>query len=334
MSVIKNGFVISLDFELYWGVRDSRGKEYFTSLANVHEVIPQLLTLFNKYNVACTWATVGAICIKDYDNFIQNIPKQVPSYKDENFSPFNDLEYLSSINSQVLFAPNLLNKIKKTKNQEIGSHTFSHYYALEYGQKVEEFEADLNACNNVFEKENITVTSLVFPRNQFNAEYLSVCKKVGYTAYRGNPSHWAYKAENREDRSVYKRVFRLIDCYIPLSGSLRQQVIKESNSGMVNIPASIFFRSYNPKVRFLDGLKLWRLKWSMTRTAKKGGVFHLWWHPHNFGQYINENLNQVEQLLKHYQYLNKKYNFESLTMEQITIKYLEENNEKNTSIRT
>ena len=324
-KVVTKSFIISLDFELFWGVRDTRGDEYFDTLKKVHDVVPQLLTLFAKYDVACTWATVGALCAENFETFIQHTPKQVPSYESKVFSPFNDLDYLSTIDSKVLFAPELVKAIKKAKNQEFASHTFSHYYALEQGQTIEEFESDLVACSEVIGKENIQLQSLVFPRNQFNPEYLKVCKNVGYTSFRGNPSHWAYKAESREKRSIVKRVFRLLDCYIPLSGSLRQQVKLDSDSGMVDVPASIFFRPYSSKLSFLDGLKLWRLKWSMTRTAKKGGVFHLWWHPHNFGQNMAENLRQIEELLKHYQVLNEKYNFKSLTMEQAVSRFLEEN---------
>lgn len=320
-----NKFVVSLDFELYWGVRDTRGQEYFNILKSVRKVVPQLLELFDKYDVACTWATVGALCAEDYQTFLQHAPKQLPSYEDKTFSPFSDLDYLSSIDNHVLFAPELVSSIQGAKNQELASHTFSHYYALEEGQNIDEFEADLVACSNIVAKKNIKFKSLVFPRNQFNHEYLSVCKRMGYTSFRGNPSYWAYQAENRKSRSIVKRIFRLFDCYIPLSGSLRQEVKLDFLSGMIDVPASIFFRPYNPKLRFFDGLKLWRLKWSMTRTAKNGGVFHLWWHPHNFGQYLQENLQQIEVLLEHYHFLNKKYNFQSLTMQQAATNFLDEN---------
>ena len=320
-----NRFIISLDFELYWGVRDIRGEEYFNRLKRVNEVIPRLLSLFDKYDVACTWATVGAICVRDYKDFIYHIPTQLPSYENNTFSPFNDLDYLSSIDNQILFAPNLVKLIKSTKNQEFASHTFSHFYALEQGQTIDEFEADLYSCKRASGKHGLQLKSLVFPRNQFNSEYLEVCKKMGFSSYRGNPSHWAYQAESRETRSILNRAFRLLDCYIPLSGSLRQNVKLDLSSGMVDVPASIFFRPYSHKLRFLDSLKLWRLKWSMTRTAKKGGVFHLWWHPHNFGQNMIVNLKQIEEILKHYNFLNKKYNFKSVTMEQAAISFLEDN---------
>jgi hypothetical protein len=329
-----NKLVVSLDFELFWGVRDSRSEEYFDTLRAVHQVIPKILNLFEKYDVACTWASVGALCAENYNEFIKYKPSLSPSYDKEVFSPFNDLDYLSSLDESLLFAPKLVSAIQKSAKQEFASHTFSHYYALEQGQCIEEFESDMNACSKIVENKHIELKSLVFPRNQFNAEYLKACKKLGYKAYRGNPSHWAYSAESREGRSTLKRAFRLIDSYFPLSGSLRQQVKLDPSSGMVDVPASIFFRPYSPKLRFLDGLKLWRLKWSMTRTAKKGGVFHLWWHPHNFGQFMDENLKQIEVVLKHYQVLNKRYGFKSMTMAEVATNFLEDINEKNTNTRT
>lgn len=318
-------FVISLDFELFWGVRDSRGEEYYQQLLNVHEVVPKLLKLFEKYEISCTWATVGALGAEDYDAFIDSMPEKLPSYENKKFSPFNDLGGLTSLDARILFAPTLVKKINGTERQELASHTFSHYYALEKGQVIEEFEADLVACSTTLSNNSSTIKSLVFPRNQFNPEYLSACKKNGYTTYRGNPSHWAYCAENRKSRSALKRLFRFVDSYIPLSGSLRQRVMLDAKSGMVDVPASIFFRPYNPKLKFLEGLKLRRLKWSMTQTAKKGQVFHLWWHPHNFGKYSTENLMQVEDLLLHFSCLNKKYNFMSVTMDEAKNCFFEEN---------
>lgn len=322
---IDSSLIISLDFELFWGVRDSRGEEYFETLKNVHEVIPQLLILFEKYDISCTWASVGALFAESYEDFNIHKPSIVPSYEEQKFSPFNDLGYISSIDDKLLFAPQLISAIKNAPKQEFASHTFSHYYALEKGQTEKEFEADLEACNTIASNLKTKMTSLVFPRNQFNSAYLKICKKLGYTAYRGNPKHWAYQAESRENRSLLKRIFRLVDCYLPFSGSLRQEVKKDAASEMIDVPASIFFRPYSPKLSFFDGLKLWRLKWSMTRTAKKGGVFHLWWHPHNFGKYTDENLKQVEILLKHYELLNKKYNFQSNTMEQVANDFLAKN---------
>ena len=49
---MKNNFgklVISLDFELFWGIRDKRSLEdYGDNLLNVHKVLPQMLEKFNN----------------------------------------------------------------------------------------------------------------------------------------------------------------------------------------------------------------------------------------------------------------------------------------------
>ncbi|MFP3339900.1 hypothetical protein R0J91_18120, partial [Micrococcus sp. SIMBA_131] len=57
-----SAFVLSLDFELLWGVYESRGSEYYPAIENVFKVVPNLLGLFEKYGISCTWATVGALC--------------------------------------------------------------------------------------------------------------------------------------------------------------------------------------------------------------------------------------------------------------------------------
>lgn len=312
-------FIISLDFELYWGVRDTRGPEYFESLNRVHTIVPQLIKLFNNYNIACTWATVGAICASDISDFENSKPSIQPTYSLTNFSPYNELDYIKTLDKELLFAPDLVDLIAKSNKQELASHTFSHYYALEQGQDIDQFKADLTACSDILKNKNIPLKSLIFPRNQFNSEYLMVCKELGYSCFRGNPEHWAYRAESREQRSIIKRAFRLIDSYIPLSGSLRQAVIIDENSGLVNVPASLFLRPWSNRFSILEPLRLWRIKWSMTRTAKKGGIFHLWWHPHNFGCNTLENLTFLEEILKHYKHLNEQYDFESLTMEQVAL---------------
>ena len=53
-------FVISLDFELIWGVRDKRTiQSYGENLRGVHQAIPRLLNLFDQYKIKGTFATVG-----------------------------------------------------------------------------------------------------------------------------------------------------------------------------------------------------------------------------------------------------------------------------------
>ncbi len=49
----------------------------------------------------------------------------------------------------------------------------------------------------------------------------------------------------------------------------------------------------------------------MTYAAENGRLFHLWWHPHDFGLNTDKNLANLKEILEHYEFLNQKYGFES-----------------------
>jgi hypothetical protein len=47
-------FVLSLDFELLWGVRDKRTvADYGSNILGVRRVVPALLDLFTQRHIAC-----------------------------------------------------------------------------------------------------------------------------------------------------------------------------------------------------------------------------------------------------------------------------------------
>lgn len=52
----------------------------------------------------------------------------------------------------------------------------------------------------------------------------------------------------------------------------------------------------------------------MMYAAKKGKIFHLWFHPHNLGMEYIKNLKMLESILIYYKYLNKKYGMISCNM--------------------
>ena len=56
------------------------------------------------------------------------------------------------------------------------------------------------------------------------------------------------------------------------------------------------------------------IKSEIQKAAQNGEVYHLWWHPHNFGIHQEANFKFLESILKHYQYLNVTYQFSSCTM--------------------
>lgn len=314
-------FVISLDFELFWGVRDKRTIEnYGTNILGVQLAIPAMLSLFDKYGVKGTFSTVGFLFAKNKEELLASCPEMKPLYKEANLSPYNSFDAVghNEQDDPYHFGYSLLQQVKEKNHHEIGTHTFCHYYCLEPGQTPDAFRQDLLAAKKIAAARGIVVRSLVFPRNQFNEEYLSVCREVGIDSYRGNPASWLYAGRNKNEESLLRRAFRFADTYLNLTGHHCHTKEYVMSSSLVNIAASRFLRPFSPKLAILDGLRLRRIKRAMLHAAKHKKLFHLWWHPHNFGVNLQQNINFLEKILQYYQQLQRDYYFNSITMSGLT----------------
>jgi hypothetical protein len=55
----------------------------------------------------------------------------------------------------------------------------------------------------------------------------------------------------------------------------------------------------------------------MRNAAKKNEIFHIWWHPHNFGVDTDENLAFLSRVLEEYEELRERYGMKSMTMAEL-----------------
>ena len=319
----EGAFVISLDFELMWGMFDKvTHDEYGAQLDGVSSAIPKILALFQEYSIHATWATVGMLMFENVDELRYALSGMTvrPQYTNKEYSAYRHAgEGALYALPHRYFASHLVKKIIETPNQELASHTFSHYYCLEEQQIDTEnaFTADAEALQNVAQKFNRTLQSIVFPRNQWNTEALTVLKKLGYKTFRGTENHILYNAKNdSRQNNPLLRIFRLIDNYINISGhhTYKLTSVQSSDTGLVNVPSSRFLRPYSKLFAFMEPLRLRRIKNTMTHAAKNGEIYHLWWHPHNFGINQEENLSFLKSILEHYKYLETKYGMKSRSM--------------------
>src|SRR5690606_3897490 len=161
-------FSISLDFELHWGRFDKVAlPDWENYYLRTRMAIPKILQLFDTFGVEATWATVGMLFANSLKEWLEYAPISKPSYKDNVFSPYHWLLDNPLAAETCLFAPDLIQQILHTPGQELGSHTFSHYYTLAKGQTEGQFRDDLIAAQRIAsEKFGVQLTSLVFPRNQ------------------------------------------------------------------------------------------------------------------------------------------------------------------------
>ena len=145
-------FVISLDFEIYWGVRDVvKLADYRDRLLGVRQVIPRLLKVFNDYNIHATFATVGFLFFSNKNQLLLNLPHKLPQYENDNLSPYcGHFNLIGEDENQDPFHfGNKLILLIRDSGQEIGSHTFSHYYCLEKGQTKEDFFEDIKVAKSL-----------------------------------------------------------------------------------------------------------------------------------------------------------------------------------------
>ncbi|UZH55506.1 polysaccharide deacetylase family protein [Salinimicrobium tongyeongense] len=315
---MKNGaFVISLDFELLWGVFDvvdyKKKVEYFE---NTRKFVPLVLKSFEQYGIHATWAVVGMLFNDSWEEWKSNYPAETPSYNNPSLSAYRFGEsIISSKTKDLVFAPQLIQQIKETPGQEVGTHTYSHYYCREQGQRKEEFALDLHKALEVAKKLNIKLSSLVFPRNQFKVEYLKICMDMGIKNVRSNPVSWYW--QDTQSISFSTRLFRSGDAYLPFGKKTYSISEIPLKSGLpVEQMASRFFRPVEGNW-FLRKLKLERIKNEMTMAAKNQEIYHLWWHPHNFGDCPAESLIDLNLILDHFYDLQKKYDFQTANMEEI-----------------
>lgn len=304
-------FVISLDFELIWGLAGWNKKQidsYLPNLQNATKALKYIIATLSKYKIKCTIGYVGFMGYQSVDDLISHLPQILPQYENMSFSSVHSLIPLINViyPKELFFCPTILKELEAEPLIELASHTFSHYYCLEKGQNEEAFRQDIQKAQ---EQGNGKLHSIIYPRNQVSQRYLKICKENGFTHYRGNLPNLLYKAKKTTSRYSLTGALRFLDTYINLFG--HHCFKAQEHEGLINIPGSYFLRPYCHKLKILEKIKLRRIKSSMHYAATHNQIFHLWWHPHNFGLNLQENIQELEELCIYYKYLEKKYSYSS-----------------------
>jgi len=305
----KSRLIISLDFELHWGVFDTLADGYNKNLEGTREAIKEILELFKKYNISATWATVGMLFNENKEDYERYKPHKLPTYKNMKVDAYKVKVGKNEQDDLYHYAYDVIKLILSYPNQEIGSHSYSHYYCKEEGQTIEQFEDDTKSAVKIAkDKFGIDLKSYVFSKNEINEEYLEVLLRYGFTHFRKPPTNWLYY--NGQKTSKVGKIVRYLDSFINLSGKYTSKPIAVNN--LIATQGDRFLRPYKNSI--LSFLMIRRIKYEMLYAAKNNLDYHLWWHPHNFGISIKENLHNLEELLKYYVSLNKLYSIKSLSM--------------------
>lgn len=317
-GALPGALVLSLDFELAWGLRDQRARDPNARerLLGARRAVPRLLDLFEEFRVAATWATVGFLFASTREELERFSPASRPEYQQASLSPYGEPVGENEEKDPLHYAASLVRRIKATPRQEIGSHTFSHYYCTEIGQTRETFRADLESACAIARSHGISLRSIVFPRNQHNPAYDDVLLDLGFRTFRGNPrsSSWTF-ADFEQSRRNWKRLARFTDAYVGGgSWNTTPWADMRQSSGLSDIRASAMLRPFNPALRHLESVRLKRIRRSVRVAARRGRILHLWWHPHNFGRNQEENLAFLRRVLVEFDECRERYGMHSFSM--------------------
>jgi|LSQX01.1.fsa_nt_gb peptidoglycan/xylan/chitin deacetylase (PgdA/CDA1 family) len=315
-------FVCSLDFEKYWGVRDHfTVEDYRENLENVDRVVRRLLSVFRQYEIHATWAVVGFLLHEGPEELKRHLPADTWFYENPSLNPYSYIQK-AHLEASLHFAKDVVAKIAKVPFQEIASHTYSHYYCLEDGQTAENLREDLALFQTVSCRSGYEVSTIIFPRNQVNPDYIPLLREFGITAYRGNEKHYLYSSGRKlNTSSLLKRGLRFIDRYVNLSGYHTFVLGKDLYGDVCDVSSSRFLAAYNHKLRRLEPLRAKRTKDAMRYAAENNQIFHLWWHPHNFGAHIEENMRFLGEILEYFTRLNREYGMQSRNIQEVVLKY-------------
>lgn len=283
----KGVVVISIDFEMRWGVHDLYGfniESYRGNIESVRQVVPDTLALLSERGLKATWACVGALALNGWDEYFSLAPPP-PVYEKQDLSVKQAYAELDPDGHQF-FAPELVKMVFDTKGQELGSHSFSHLYFREPGVTESDFHADSMAVESLWlEKFGIVPVSLVFPRNQ--SAFLDLLPDTPIRIWRGPEAAWFHDCTAQDNNTALPRVLRLFDSVNPF--------IRRATAVMDGMTkASLFVRFNLPEV-------LWRLQIKRIlgelQSLSSGRVFHIWWHPHNLGADTPLRMARLKQLL-------------------------------------
>jgi hypothetical protein len=265
--------VISLDLELSWGMFDLSCDKNLLQMARwTHDIgAPNLLNHLTRNGLSATLAVVGAMmrdCLPDISKLPEvNHPRLAKPW----------FSYVPKDGNEVAhpewFGANLVRMIRQAKpEQEIGFHSFSHVPFGSPGMTRERATAEYLHCVQTARELGISAGSFVFPRN--SVAYLRELRDAGFTCFRD-----VDKLPIRFASDFLTSIETIWADFVGLSPRPVEPSLKE---GMVSIPGSLLIR-YAAGWRKLipDASRLRRLTKGLERVRRRGGVFHVWFHPEN-----------------------------------------------------
>ncbi|PZX49950.1 hypothetical protein LV84_04140 [Algoriphagus ratkowskyi] len=90
--------------------------------------------------------------------------------------------------------------------------------------------------------------------------------------------------------------------------------VKEFENEPLIIPASRILRPQQQYNMIMNRSRMARIKSEMEYAAIYGEVYHLWWHPHNFGACPDSSMAELNEIINQFNRLKMEYGMQSFNM--------------------
>ena len=306
--------VISLDLELSWGMFDLSFDKNLLEMARwTHDVgAPNLLNHLTRNGLSATWAVVGAM-MHDRLPDISKLPEiELPHFAKPWFS------YVPKDGNEVThpewFGSRLVRMIRQAKpKQEIAFHSFSHIPFGSPGMTRERATAEYLHCVQTASELGISIGSFVFPRN--SVAFLRELRDAGFTCFR-DVDELCFRFPSE----VLTSIGAIWADFVGLSPRMVEPSLKE---GLVSIPGSLLIRYAAGWRKYIpDASRLRRLTSGLERVRRRGGVFHVWFHPENLYAERPRLENVVSRFLDELGMLVRYGDVRCVTMSQVASEFL------------
>jgi peptidoglycan/xylan/chitin deacetylase (PgdA/CDA1 family) len=312
MNGQRGTMVVSLDLELCWGRFDKVPVPMLEADASEERIqIRRLLALLDRYEIPATWAIVGHLMLAGCSRHDGAVHMDVTPRPDYSWFPKDWYVHdpcTSAIQSPGWYAPDILEWIRATRvRHEIASHSFGHIYYGDPECSASAARADLTAAVEAAAKQDVTLKSFVFPRNQVG--HLDVLREQGICAYRGtDPTRF------RKSKGVLYKTLSFLDQLLGVAPkSVRAE---EVMPGLWNIPGNHFYMARNGLRKMIPmASRVWKGKQGIRQAIQTGGVYHLWFHPFNLNADADAMLSGLEQLFAYARRLREQGVLDIFTMD-------------------
>ena len=244
--------IISIDFELAWGVWDRiTPADLRFAAEDERPICASLIELLDRYQIPATWAIVAALLDKA-------TAAEQPGDK------------------RCWHAPDVIEQIVNAKTpHEIGSHGGRHRYFDR--MTAAQAREDLDFAREQHRVHALPFDAFVFPRNSIG--HLNELRNAGLHTFRGPDFGW-FMTAGAAGRMV-SRAANFADKLLPIPPA--PVTARKNGDGLVDIPGSMLLLGRNGARRFvLTTVTRAKLAMGLARACASKRIFHLWFHPSNF----------------------------------------------------